>query len=324
MSARFGLTSLVAAIGLASAAPAIAFVQSRGARFNECLSWKTRSLSYVVNGAGANERPGGCPSDAAAAAVERGFSAWPQTAQACTDMAFAPAGTTTSRKTLRDGQNVVLFRNRSCASLVPAIPPDHPCHAVDAAEDCSSAFDCWDEALENVIAFTSVSYVAGTGEIFEADMEINAMDSSGTSGFLMTCSDTGPATDIQNVVTHEAGHFLGLAHPCEDTTTHPATIDFTLAGCPGNTNPTMFPTSPPGETSKRSLEPDDIAGVCFLYPRGEPTPACVGVLPQPPRDDRGSSCGFASARPDVLALLAIAAMLLRRRAPRAARAQNRR
>jgi hypothetical protein len=323
MSGRFGLTPLVAAIGLASAAPAVAFVQSRGSRFNECLRWKTRSLSYVVNGAGANERPGGCPSDAAAAAVERGFSAWPQTAQACTDIAFAPAGTTTSRKTLRDGQNVVLFRNRSCASLVPAIPPDHPCHAADAAEDCSSAFDCWDDTLENVIAFTSVSFVAGTGEILEADMEINAIDSGGTSGFLMTCSDTAPDTDIENVVTHEAGHLLGLAHACEDTSTHPAAIDFTLAGCPGNTNPTMFPTSPPGETSKRSLEPDDIAGVCFLYPRGEPTPACIGVLPQPTRNETGSSCGSASAQPDALALLVIVAMLLRRRGPRAARAQNR-
>ncbi len=322
MSARFGLTLLVAAIGLASASPVIAFVQSRGSR-GECLRWKSRSLSFVVNGAGANERPGGCPSDLATAAVERGFSAWPQTAQACTDMAFAPAGTTSSRKALRDGQSVVLFRNRSCGSLVPPIPPDHPCHAVDAAEDCPSAFDCWDEALENVIATTSVSYVAGTGEILEADMEINAVDSAGTSGFLMTCSDTAPATDIQNVVTHEAGHFLGLAHACE-TTTQPPSIDFTLAGCPGNTNPTMFPTSPPGEISKRSLEPDDAAGVCFLYPRGEPTPACVGVLPQRTRNDGPSSCGSASARPDALALLAVAAMLLRRRAQRAAGGQNRR
>ncbi len=323
MTRRLGVTSLVAAIGLASAAPALAFVQSRGARFNECLGWKTRSLSYVVNGAGANERPGGCPSDEAVAAVERGFGAWPQAA--CTDVTFAPAGRTTSRKALRDGENVVLFRSRSCASLVPAIPPDDPCHAADAAEDCSSAFDCWDETLESVIATTSVLYVAGTGEILEADMEVNAIDSGGVSGFLMTCSDTAPATDIQNVVTHEAGHFLGLAHPCEDRSAQPAAVDFTLAGCPGNTNPTMFPSSPPGEISKRSLEPDDVAGVCFLYPRGESTPGCVGVLPQPARDDRGASCGFGSAQPDVLAVLGVAAMLLRCRAARAARrAQDRR
>ncbi|MFL5270916.1 MAG: hypothetical protein ACJ79E_02455 [Anaeromyxobacteraceae bacterium] len=322
MTGRFGVTPLVVAIGLASAAPAVAFVQSRGSRFNECLRWKARSLSFAVNGAGANERPGGCPSDAAVAAVERAFSAWPQTAHACTDVAFTPAQTTTSRKALRDGQNVVLFRNRSCGSLVPPITPDHPCHAPDAAEDCSSAFDCWDETVEDVIATTSVSYVAGTGEILEADMEINAMDSAGTSGFLMTCSDTAPATDIQNVVTHEAGHLLGLAHACEDSTMHPAAVDFTLAGCPGNTNPTMFPSSPPGELSKRSLEPDDVAGVCFLYPRGEAAPECVGVVRQETRNDTGSSCGSGSAQPDALALLAIPAILLRRRGRRAARAQE--
>jgi hypothetical protein len=317
MTGRLGVTPLVVAIGLASAAPAVAFVQSRGSRFNECLRWKARSLSFAVNGAGANERPGGCPSDAAAAAIERGFSAWPQMAQACTDVAFVPAETTNSRKALRDGQNVVLFRNRSCGSLVPPIPPDHPCHSPEAVEDCSSAFDCWDETVEDVIATTSVSYVAGTGEILEADMEINAMDSAGTSGFFMTCSDTAPATDIQNVVTHEAGHFLGLAHACEDSTTRSPAVDFTVAGCPGNTNPTMFPISPPGELSKRSLELDDVAGVCFLYPRGDAAPECPGVLPQPARADRASSCGFGSAEPGALALLAIAAILPRRRGRRA-------
>jgi hypothetical protein len=54
--------------------------------------------------------------------------------------------------------------------------------------------------------------------------------------------------DLQNVVTHEAGHFFGMAHAND---------------LPDDT---MFPTSAQGETKKRTLGDDDAAGIRSLYP----------------------------------------------------------
>src|SRR5207248_6476997 len=78
------------------------------------------------------------------------------------------------------------------------------------------------------------------GNISEADMLFNGQDYSWTN------SDVAPLTDLQAIATHEAGHFLGLGHtPVVDAT--------------------MYATVQQGETKKRSLDPDDIAGAQHLY-----------------------------------------------------------
>jgi hypothetical protein len=93
------------------------------------------------------------------------------------------------------------------------------------------------------IAFTSVTYDPVTGVIVDADIELNGEDYAFTAD---------PATepfkiDVQNTVTHEMGHVLGLDH-----TTDPFT--------------TMYTEAMPGETLKRTLEQDDVDGLCTLYP----------------------------------------------------------
>jgi hypothetical protein len=69
--------------------------------------------------------------------------------------------------------------------------------------------------------------------------------------------DDGPGTilgrwDLQGVMAHEYGHALGLAH----------------SGIPGTT---MWPTVSMGQTSWRSIESDDIAGVQCIYGVASPT-----------------------------------------------------
>jgi hypothetical protein len=74
-------------------------------------------------------------------------------------------------------------------------------------------------------------------------MEINA------SGHNLTTTDRVPAGgfDLASIVTHEAGHFLGLAHA-------------TLPGA------TMYASAKPATTTLRTLAQDDIEGICTIYP----------------------------------------------------------
>lgn len=82
-----------------------------------------------------------------------------------------------------------------------------------------------------------------TGEIYDADMLLNE-----TLGTPAICDDECPegGFDLQNVITHEAGHFLGLGHS-----------DVSEA--------TMSPQATIGETFKRDLASDDIEGLCAVY-----------------------------------------------------------
>jgi len=95
----------------------------------------------------------------------------------------------------------------------------------------------------NTLGLTTITFNAENGEIFDADMEINA------TGKNLTITDDVPANgfDLLSVVTHEAGHFMGLAHATSPTAT-------------------MFASYKPGTKNLRTLTADDIAGVCAIYP----------------------------------------------------------
>ena len=73
----------------------------------------------------------------------------------------------------------------------------------------------------------------------------------------MTISDDAASTqyDLLSVLTHEAGHFLGMAHAID------------------NPEATMNPTYQPMTIGFRSLEPDDGLGICAMYPPDDEPPA---------------------------------------------------
>jgi hypothetical protein len=103
----------------------------------------------------------------------------------------------------------------------------------------------WDERdlPPDAFGLTLVWHNPESGEIYDADMQINE-----TLGTLAICrgSCARGEVDMQNVITHEAGHFLGLGHS-------------------NVSSATMASHGWVGEIKKRDLDPDDIAGLCAIY-----------------------------------------------------------
>ena len=122
-----------------------------------------------------------------------------------------------------------------------------------------------------VIAVTRVSWNS-SGEITDADIVFNGRDFD----FSVTENSTlRGRVDLQDVLTHEIGHFLGLDHT-------------PLVGAP-SVRPTMNPfNTVEAPRAARTLELDDRAGVSALYPSAEAgnLGAISGVVKHP--DGRGA------------------------------------
>jgi hypothetical protein len=107
----------------------------------------------------------------------------------------------------------------------------------------------------STLALTTVTYNVKDGEIYDADMEVNSAEIALTTG------DTDVQFDLPSIITHEAGHFLGLSHSREE-------------------GATMAAEYKPGTIDLRDLSDDDIAGICAIYPPGDPIPDACDSRPR--------------------------------------------
>ncbi|XXF75805.1 hypothetical protein P2318_22435 [Myxococcaceae bacterium GXIMD 01537] len=274
-----------------------------------CLAWGGREYVYHYDAQGSTRTPG----DTEFAAMEAAFDTWRTQSALCSDFVFTRGPDVvnprvgyvkaTEAEPRPVNENVILYREISCDDIVAE---DDPCRT---AKTCGNEYGCWSHP-DAVIGLTTSTHSVVTGEVLDSDIELNGSQPGGSPGFLFTTVDSPPcsgaqasscvAVDIQNTLTHELGHVMGLDH----VTT------------PGST---MEASAPPGETRKRVLDVGSAEGFCTIYPRGLPPTQCLE-----PREkglaltgDTRLGCAAGGGSLASAALLSLGALL------RAARAQRR-
>jgi len=206
--------------------------------------------------------------------------AWGPTANTCSYLDIQLyMSTDTTPQARYDQRNSLIFRH------------DSWCRWDDPAGTCS-----YDQAA---LAITSV-FVTPDGKIRDGDIEVNARYFVWTD--VLTDPNAQGKQDLQNALTHEMGHLIGLDHTCVpvggstvDQYQHPL-VDNTGAPIPDCASAdqavkdsTMFPSATPGDVSKRTLSPDDSQAVCDIYPAASDPKVCPG--PNPPSTSGCSTGG---------------------------------
>jgi hypothetical protein len=158
-------------------------------------------------------------------------------------------GTTRSTSRPRDEDG----RKGATASLVFAdascrVAEDEPNANVILSRD--NQWTC--RGADNTLSKTTVSSDTEMGEILDADIEITHAYNVFTAG------DDNGVHDLQSVVTHALGHFIGLDHSSDPRAT-------------------VFAGYSMGSTALRTIEADGVAATCAAYPPGRramcaPTP----------------------------------------------------
>lgn len=131
------------------------------------------------------------------------------------------------------------------------------------------------EIDSRALAITTLSFDELSAQLLDADVEIHS------GAFDFTLGDSDIKFDLESVVMHEAGHFLGIAHSEEATST-------------------MSSGALYGDTEKRSLEIDDLLAICDAYPGNKEFPAGDTCEPQggysPHCYEPGCGCAQAGLR----------------------------
>lgn len=185
-----------------------------------------------------------------------------------------------------DYKNSLVFRTRNWCALA------------DSNGTCSADYDA------SALAITSVFANKSNGQIRDADIEVNSVN------FLWADLDVDPSArgkqDLQNALTHEMGHLIGLDHTCYmvavplDENGEPiAPLDEDgrpLPRCdsapPDVMATTMFASAVPGDVEKRTLAPDDKRAICDMYPVAN-DPMKYPTTSTPPPGSEG--CAVAAA-----------------------------
>ena len=304
--AQIGIGALVAAaVALGASRPAGAFVRYL-TDANAPFFWAQATVT--ITGYPNDFTETTMTRDQVGAALAGAAAAWSKESDACTylelqtSLSNAPTPLATN-----DGHNSLIFHNTTW------------CH-VGASGKCNVDYD------SSALAVTTDTANTMTGQIYDSDLEVNLVNPQWAD--VVENPNLGADMDLQNALTHELGHLIGLDHTCFDLLTSATGVrpddnnrqpvpDCATAS-PDVQATTMFPSANPGDIQKRTLAPDDQNAVCTIYSASNPPP--------PPDADVNGGCAqcATAGRPSgaggfaPLAALGAARLLARRRRRRPA------
>jgi hypothetical protein len=264
-----GLVGTLGTLGPLAAGPVHAFTCTLAGGDGPNLAWDTRTVAVDRSGVGAELRDAVLIEEVMAASMD------PWNRVGCSDIQLVVGPPTTDRLTGFDwaagsgspaNHNILVFRNG----------------------DVSDPVDAWLHQL-GALAITTVTFESHQGRLLDADIEMN------DATFRFTACDGGQGCvvefDLQNTLTHELGHVLGLDHSL-------------IAEA------TMFASAPRADTSKRTLADDDEEAVCVVYPAGAAPGLCPGAPPRSPPPDVRFETTLCGAGPSSAPLGAFGCLLL--------------
>jgi MYXO-CTERM domain-containing protein len=248
---RWLVTLLAVSLGLSIAAPAGAYCRTtsapRNPTFEHCgefgipLYWPKQCVGYRIHQSGLAR----AQMEPLTALVARAFARWTNPGEVCLPsinvVPLAPtANGDVGWRENGPNSNLIVFRS-----------------------------ELWPYAEEE-LELTTITWDVETGAILDADMEVNAADHQYTVGEI-----SPDGYDIEVVLTHGAGHFLGLAHSEQ--------LDSMMVR-------EYVPGDPP------QMSTDDAEGICAIYPEsGERvTRNAAGAEIRVPAED----CSFTESEPE--------------------------
>jgi hypothetical protein len=291
----------VVALGLLGARPVGAYVRTRTDR-GVAIHWP-QSCIYIT--AHVADPAPNLDSDLIVTAARGAAAAWSQPQVDCTSLQLqVSVSQSTDLAVANDKHSNLVFRQGSWCR--EPRDPNEPCYDSSA------------------LAITTVFAQQNDGVVLDADTEVNAVDF--TWGDLVAgIGASGNVQDLQNTLTHEFGHLLGLDHNCHSNVDRTRGVDQNGDLVPDcNRAPadvqmaTMYASVMRGDILRRTLSPDDVDGVCAIYPASG-GPLCqeitMGEPPaQPGGDDGGSGgCTVGRGRPSTLVVVALALLVVARR-----------
>jgi hypothetical protein len=295
--------AFVLSVSMTFVGSAAAYVPYRSDTGN-VYRWPQSCVSMVAY---PNDLVGMMPVEEIMGALDASAGSWSKVSNPCTylDIAVTHSTGETPRATI-DSRNNIIFRTTSWCKLTNT-----------GACDPLMPYD------PSTLALTSVSAGSSSGIIRDVDLEVNAFGFNWAD--LVAHPDLGGMSfhDLQNAVTHEMGHVIGLVHTCY--LEPPPDIDDMGQPIPdcGSASAdvratTMFPSANPGDVEKRTLEADDKRGLCETYPAAQ-DPVTCGESMQDGCTSCTSAGAPASGAGSVLMLAATSAALRVRRRRRPTR-----
>lgn len=256
------------------------YVRTGPTEAGKYLYWESGCVFITADDAGTADVAG----DIEFGTIESAINTWNNGTASCSYMQLQYNGRDV-KEVGRDNENVIKFRDVSWCR--PATKDDPArCHPESAA------------------GITTATYVddaesSRDGAIVDADIELNAVNFS-VSVDGQTLGTQSCLSDLGNTLTHELGHLLGLEHTClapgdptDRVDDKGAPVPSCNAATPTIQETTMFNYQMCGETKKATIEADDIAAVCGIYPSSKDPGSCAPVGGDPGccstrSDSRGS------------------------------------